>query len=65
MFADQAFEIRLADNLAGVAVAVADEAGDEIFACCTRNWVFAGSKNFCDAHDIGVVEARAEIVEEG
>ena len=62
MFADETFQVCFADHFAGVAVAVTNEASDEVFAGCSGYRVFSRGKDFGDPHDVGIVEARAEVV---
>lgn len=64
MFADETLEIGFADNGAGVAVTVADQTGDEVFACRTRDRIFACTIDFGNSNNISVVEAGAEVLEQ-
>ena len=64
LFAHQAREVGLVDQGAGVAVAVGDQARDQIVAGGAGDRVFARRIDIGDGDDVGLVEAGAEFLEQ-
>jgi hypothetical protein len=61
----QLFQVVFTQKSAGVAVAVADQPGDQIIPACPLNRVFACGEDFGNGDNIRLIKTGAEIFEQG